>query len=208
MAIGTLGELKAALRAWTDQGTSLDSYLDDFVRLTTDAFNFGSDAIPPLRVREMIEVTSLTPTSGVCTLPTDYLQYRRVVQEASIRRELRYIAPTVADQIYPDRGGGLACDFTIVGSDLQAFPVGDTDIELTYYQKIPAFANDAATNWLLTAHPTLYLHGGIMQIGLFRRNDDLISRSTGFLSSYMAGMRRSGEVSEFARGSTRLRQAP
>lgn len=162
MAITNFATLKTALADWSDQGTSLDSYLEDFITLTTDGFNYGSQAMSPLRVREMVAVTSLAPTAGACTLPTDYLEYRRVVEEASIRRDLRYIAPTAVEQAYADRAGGLACDFTIIGSSLLMFPVSSNDIELTYYQKIPALSSGNTTNWLLTKHPTLYLHGGLM----------------------------------------------
>lgn len=205
MAIGTLAELKTAMAAWTDQGTNLDTYMDDFVRLTTDTFNLGTDGMAPLRIREMIAVETLTPVDGVCTLPADYLQYRRVVQLASIRRELQQIAPSAADQRYSDRAAGPGQDFTIVGNSLQAFPTGNTDIELTYYQKIPQLVADGDTNWLLTMHPNLYLHGGILQVAIFRRNDELITRSLAFMNSYVAGLRNSGEMAEAPRAVTRMR---
>jgi hypothetical protein len=208
MAIGTFAELKTALSDWSDQGTSLDSYLEDFITLTTDMFNFGSEAIRALRTRDMVAVTSLTPSSGACTLPTDYLEYRRVVEEASIRRELKHIAPSVPEQLYPDRAAGLANDFTIIGGSLYMFPVSSNDIELTYYQKIPALSVSNTTNWLLTKHPGLYLHGGLMQVGIFRNDDALVQRSAALITSLMAGMRRSGEMAEYARASTRLRIAP
>jgi hypothetical protein len=208
MAISTCAELKTAIDAWTDQGGALNSYMGDFIRMATDGFNYGADAMAPLRVPQMLEVVSLTPVNAVCTLPTDFLQYRDVVQEASIRRPFRYITSSSADQLYADRSGGPATSFSIVGNLLYMFPLGSTDIELTYYQKIPQLVADGDTNWLLTAHPTLYLHAGILQVGLFRRNDDLISRSVAFMNSYVAGMRRSGEASETARSAMRLRQAP
>lgn len=208
MAITNFAQLKTALSDWSDQGTSLDSYLEDFITLTTDAFNFGAQGMEPLRVREMLTTDDLTPTDGACALPSDYLEYRRVVEKASIRRELKYIAPTTVEQMYPDRAGGLSNDYTIIGDSLYMFPVSSNDIELTYYQMIPDLSNSNTTNWLLTKHPTLYLHGGLMQVGLFRRNDALIQRSVAMLQSYMAGLRRTGELAEYARAGTRIRQAP
>lgn len=208
MAITTFAELKTALALWSDQGTALDSYMDDFVTLTTDMFNYGSEGMDPLRVREMVAVSSLTPVSGACTLPTDYLQYRRVVEEAGTRRDLSYIAPTTVEELYPSRQSGLANNFTIIGSTLYMYPVSSNDIELTYYQKIPALSVSNTTNWLLTKHPTLYLHGGLLQIGLFRNDDALTQRSSAALQSYMAGLRKSGELAEYARAGIRIRQAP
>lgn len=208
MAITTFAQLKTALSDWSDQGTALDSYLEDFITLTTDAFNFGSQGMEPLRTREMLAVSSITPSSGACTIPSDYLEYRRVVEKASIRRELKYIAPTTVEQMYPDRASGLSCDFTIIGGSLYMFPVSTNDIELTYYQMIPDLSNSNTTNWLLTKHPTLYLHGGLMQVGIFRNDDTLVQRSVAMLQAYMAGMRRSGELAEYARAGTRVRIAP
>lgn len=208
MAIGTFAQLKAALAEWSDAGSQINAKLEDFVTMTTDGLNYGTEGMEPLRVREMVAVTSITPSSGACALPTDYLEYRRVVEEASIRRELKYIAPSVADQLYPDRAGGPACDFTIIGSSLYMFPVSSNDIELTYYQKIPALSDASPTNWLLTKHPALYLHGGLMQLGIYRRDDDLVNRSAQFVTSYAAGLRKTGERAEFARAGTRLRIAP
>jgi hypothetical protein len=208
MAITTFSELKQALADWADVGTSLDNYLEDFITLTTDALNYGSEGMSALRMREMIEVTDLTPVSGVCTLPTDYLQYREVVELASTRRHLKYIPPSVVEQTYAYRPGGLARDFTIINGDLVMYPVSTNGIELTYYQKIPTLSDSAPTNWLLTKHPTVYLHGGLAQLALFRRDDPLLQRSASLLTSYMRGLERSGEASEFARSAVRLRQAP
>lgn len=208
MAIGTFSELKTAIAAWSDQGTALDSYLEDFITLTTDMFNFGTEGIEPLRIRDMLAVSSITPSSGACTLPSDYLEYRRVVEKASIRRELKYIAPSVAEQRYPDRAAGLSNDFTIIGGSLYMFPISTNDIELTYYQMIPDLSGSATTNWLLTKHPSLYLHGGLMQVGIFRNDDALTQRSAALVTSYMAGLRKTGERAEFARAGTRVRIAP
>ena len=205
MAISTFAELKTAVDAWADQGGALDAYLEDFIGLATDMFNHGSDMVQPLRVREMVAVSSLTPASGVCTLPTDYLQYRRVVEKASIRRELTYIAPMVAEQDYADRAGGLSDDFTIVGSSLYMFPVSTNDIELTYFQKIPDLSVSATTNWLLTKHPMIYLHGALMQLALFRRDEELASRSAQIISSLTNGLHNSDTLANYAYAPTRLR---
>ena len=39
-------------------------------------------------------MATIALTNGVGALPADYLQYRRVVQTTSPRRELEYIAPS------------------------------------------------------------------------------------------------------------------
>lgn len=159
MALGSLTDIKAAAMDGIAR-SDLSSYANDFVTLAEGHFNRD------LRHRKMIATTDLTPSSYVCTLPTDFLEAIQVVEKASIRRELTLISPQVADQFYPDRVAGLACDYTIVGSSLRAYPQSANDIELTYYQKIPTLiSNDP--NWLLTEAPHLYLRGIQMQALLF-----------------------------------------
>jgi hypothetical protein len=209
MAITTFAELKTAILDWSDVNDAITTTAaGDFVTLSTHLFNHGAEDIAPLRMREMQAVELLTPDSGACALPDDYLQYRRVVEVSGTRRELAYIAPSTTDELYPSRQSGLANHFTIIGSSLYMFPVSTNDIELTYYQAIPDLSDDSPSNWLLEKHPSLYLQGGLYHLGLYRRDDDMASRSAAILKSLMAGVSRSGFTAEFARASTRLKLAP
>lgn len=150
MAITTYAELKTALGAWLDR-SDLTDYLGDFITFAEGHINAS------LRHRKMVAVSDLTPASNVCTLPDDYLHYVRVVELASIRRELQHIAATAADQLYPSRPAGLACHFMIVGEELTALPLSANDVELTYFQKVPALSSANTSNWLLEDRPELYL---------------------------------------------------
>lgn len=203
MAISTYSELLTAIEDWADR-PDLTSYIPDFVTLTTAMFNVGQQGIKPIRTREMEEVAVLSPTSGVFTIPTDYLQYRRVVELASMRRELRYIAPSYAEQYYPDRPSGQPNDFTIVGTSLYAFPTTSNDIEMTYYQQIPNLSVSNTTNWLLTKAPHIYLHGGLMQLAMFINDNDLLQRSTAILVSAIDGLNQQDEMGNYARAAVRM----
>lgn len=156
MTISTYSELKTAISTWFRDRSDLATYADEIIDLAEGYFNLE------LRVREMEAVTDLTPTDNVCTLPTDYIEYKRVVELASIRRPLEYITEDAADRIYPTRASGLACNFMIIGDDLTVLPLSSNDIELTYYQTIPALSDANTTNWLLTKSPNLYLHCCLM----------------------------------------------
>jgi hypothetical protein len=160
MAVTTYAELKTAIGDWLDR-SDLSSYLGDFVTFAEGYLN------RELMHRNMVTTTDLTPSSNVCTLPTDYLHYIRVVEKASVRRSLTYISPDVADQRYADRSSGIANNFTIIGNSLTAYPLSTNDIELTYRQKIPALADDNTSNWLLVASPELYLRAAQFQALMF-----------------------------------------
>jgi hypothetical protein len=164
MALNTATGLKTAIADWLADN-SLTAYLDDFVTLAEDHLN------RELRHRKMQEVVDLTPSSGVCTLPSDYLYFVRVVEKAAIRRELQAIAMHAADQLYPARQSGLASHFTVVGDELRMFPVSSNDIELTYMQRIPSL-NANSTNWLLSEAPGLYLSACQLMALVFKNEVD------------------------------------
>ncbi|RVH87743.1 hypothetical protein CN204_04220 [Sinorhizobium meliloti] len=196
-------ELQTALADWSAR-SDLTSYLPSFIEFSTAMFNQGQGGVSPLRLREMMAITSLVPTSGVCTLPTDYLQYRRVVELASRRRDLQYVTPTYADQEYSDRASGLSSDFTIIGSSLYMFPLSSNNIELTYYQAIPNLSDAAPTNWLLTKQPNLYLHAGLMQLAMFTKDNDLFSRSAALVTAFIDGLNSSDTLANLAKAGTRI----
>lgn len=195
--------LQTAILDWSAR-PDLTAYVPSLIEYSTSMFNNGQGDVAPLRTNDMIAVTDLTPVSGVCALPADYLQYRRVVEKASIRRELSYVAPTYADQQYPDRPGGMANDFTIIGSDMYLFPVTSADIELTYYQTIPDLSVSNTTNWLLTKAPQIYIHAGLLHLAMFIRDDELLNRSTGFVQDAISKMQSNDTMANYARAAVRM----
>jgi hypothetical protein len=165
MAITNYGELKTAIRDWMFADADITSNAADFVTLSQGWLNRN------LRCREMITVTDITIGSGVYALPSDYVQYVHVVEKAAIRRPLTFISQTEADRIYPSRPSGVGENFTIIGSNIRVFPTPSNQIELTYYAKLATFADDAASDWLLTKLPNLYLSTGCMFAAEYLKDD-------------------------------------
>jgi hypothetical protein len=160
MAITTYAQLQAAVASWLDR-SDLTTEIVDFITL------FEAVANRRLRVRQMETSTTLTPSSGSASLPSDYLQWRRVTWTGSVRQELEYVHPSYLQALYPDTPSDTPTVFTIEGSTLKVRPTSTTGLEFDYYQKIPALADDATTNWLLTAHPDLYLFGSLVEAQMF-----------------------------------------
>lgn len=177
--LATYSDLVTAVTSDWPARSDIATNADQFIALAEAIFN------NKLRMRQMETTVSLTPVSNLCTLPSDYIEYKRVVEKASIRRPLDYITEDAADRIYPDRAAGLACNFTIMGTQLQAFPLSSNDIELTYYQKIPGLTSTNTTNWLLTAHPNVYLHACLLYVGEFIKDAGRIATESQFLQSYI-----------------------
>lgn len=206
MAITTYSELAATIQQWLAR-SDLGGSAQDFITLGENYLNYGGDpdTDPPLRCREMEAVTDLTPTAGVYTLPTDYLEYRRVVEKTSSRRELRYITPDRAEMLYPSRSGGLSESFTIIGSSLYPFPISTNDVELTYYQQIPALTEAAPTNWLLTKSPSVYLRAALLQAADFTRKPDEVVKNAAMLRGMVAGLNRTNLMGNYARAGVTVR---
>jgi hypothetical protein len=55
---------------------------------------------------------------------------------------------------------------------LKVRPLDATALEFDYFQKVPALSDSAATNWLLAAHPDLYLFGSLVEAEMFGVNDE------------------------------------
>lgn len=206
MAVTTYSELVATIQTWMAR-SDLGGTAQDFITLGENYLNFGGDpdTDPPLRCREMELVTSLTPTDGICTLPTDYLEYRRVVETVSPRRELKYITPDAAEVLYPSRTGGLSANFTIIGSDLYTFPLSSSTIELTYYRQIPALTEDAPTNWLLTKSPSVYLRAALLQAADYTRKTEEIAKHATMLRGMVSGLNHTNMMGNYARAGVTMK---
>ncbi len=152
--------LGLALQSFALDRSDLATPLPDLVMAAEHMIYHGMDDMTPLRCRLMETVSSpLVTTSGVATLPTDYLQWIGVTELSSPRRELDAISMAAANQQYPSRQSGNANAFSIVGSSLYTFPLTSNSIELIYYAEPTALDSSTPTssNAILLKYPLLYL---------------------------------------------------
>lgn len=168
MSITNYTELQSAIDSWLDQ-TLFSARSPDFISL------FEAVANRRLRVRQQEAVSSLSVSaaSGVATIPTDYLSWRRVVYVGDLLTELEYVEPAWIAIRYPEQPTGIPRIFTIEGELMTVRPTPATGlVVLKYFAKVPALTVSATTNWLLTAHPDVYLFGSLCEAELFGVNDE------------------------------------
>ena len=168
MTIGTYAQLQTALDSWLAR-SDISTNHPDFIAL------FEAVANRRLRQRTQESTTSLTPVSGVATLPTDYLAWRRVTWTGSDPIELEYVHPSYLHALWPTLPAGDPRIFTIEGSNLTVAPTDSTALTFDYFQKIPALSASATTNWLLTSHPDLYLFGSLAEAHGFVKDPDALT---------------------------------
>jgi hypothetical protein len=162
MAITTYAELQSAIANWLARD-DLTAYIPDFITL------FEAAAARRLKVRLMESTTSLTPSSGVATVPSDYLGHRRVTWTGSPIHELAYVAPPIYSG-YLETGSGTPTVYTIEGSNLRVAPSDDTALTFDYYAKTAAVSG--SLNWLFTRYPDAYLFGSLCEANAFNKDVD------------------------------------
>jgi hypothetical protein len=160
MSITTYAELQSAIASWLARD-DLTAYIPDFITL------FECEAALELKVRPQETTTTLTPSSGVATLPSDYLGYRRVTWTGSPTHDLDYVHPTLLTFDNPGSVSAIPTEFTISGSSLTVSPSDDTALSFTYYQKTPAVSG--SLNWLFTNYPNIYLFGSLVEANAFNK---------------------------------------
>lgn len=197
MAINSYATLRTAIADWLAR-EDLGDYIQDFVTLAENWLNYGSLDSSPLRCREMETTATLTMTDGVGTVPSDFLQTIRAVEDGSVRQVLQYITPQAMDTLLPSRYGGPGYFYTIVGDELQTAPLVSNDVLLTYYQALPPLAENDE-NWLILKAPGIYLRASLAQAAEFLKNDAEAAKQASMAQALMAGLNRSDMVGRYAR---------
>ncbi len=168
MTIQTYSDLQAAVANWLAR-SDLAANIPDFITI------FEAVANRRLRVRQQEIAATLNPSSGVATLPADYLAWRRVTWTGQTNRELEYVHPSYLHALYPTAPAGPPRLFTIEGATLTVAPSDDSALTFDYFQKTPALSASNATNWLLAAYPDLYLFGSLAEAHGFVKDADSLS---------------------------------
>ena len=162
MALTNYTDLESAIASWLGR-SDLSAVIADFVTMAEARFN------NTIRTREMETSTDLTLSSGAASLPSDFLEAKRVTYKSSPRRVLTYATPDWLDEAYPDQPSADSQFYQIVGSTLTTMPMGSSDVELVYYQKIPGLESNS-TNWLMTRAPSVYLYGSLIEAAAYNQD--------------------------------------
>jgi hypothetical protein len=106
-------------------------------------------------------------------LPSDFWMARHLFIDVDPRITLEQVSLNMLRTAYATKRTGQPRVYAISGSTLYLGPSPDTtdNLILDYYQTIPALDTGQATNWLLTAHPDVYLYGTLVQAEAYLDND-------------------------------------
>lgn len=167
LATETYSALQSAITDWLARDDLTTAQVTDCITM------FEANANRLLRAREQESNTAITTSSGDATLPTDYLAFRSLRYDGNPTREVYYMAPKVFRDMYDTTSTGTPHNFTIQNTTISIRPVDDTVTSTLYYwAKIPALSSTNTTNWLLSAHPDVYLSGCLYMAYRFLRDVD------------------------------------
>jgi hypothetical protein len=182
MLDGTYAGVEESIAGFLNR-TDLTARIPDFIVLAEAQMQrrFVSRVKDGLSIPRRL-VTTSTPALALAaefsTLPTDYVGAKSFTitgADASVK-ELQYISPDeLASEKAINRWRGAPKYYTILGLQLQIYPVADQAYtsSFVYLARITPIAT--SPNWILVDHPDAYLYGALTQSAPYLKNDARLS---------------------------------
>lgn len=173
MALDDYDALKASMADWLMR-SDLTAAIPDFIALAEEDHN------TTLRVREMLVRAVTVPAADEPyeNLPGDFLELKAIQFNSDPLTVPKYRTPAWlrAYRRSSSNEGGTPLFYSIEGSQfLFDRTPSDVELEILYYQKIPALSDSNTTNWLLTNHPSVYLYGALLQSAPYLKDDERVA---------------------------------
>ena len=205
MAITTYAELQTATANWLDR-TDLTARIPEFIELSEANFN------RVIRQPDMVTKNdSFSLTSRYNTLPSDTLEIVRIVLDLTPVIVLEYLTPEeISERRVSMSATGKPYYFTVIGgstNQLEVVPSPDSTYtsSIVYYTRIAALSDAATSNWLLAAHPDIYLFGTLVEAEPYLKNDERMPMWTSRLDKALTALRLQGERELHTGSSLRMR---
>lgn len=173
MALDTYTALKTSVADWLMR-SDLTAVIPDLIALAEEDHNIH------LRTREMLvrAVTDPEADEPYENLPGDFLELKAIQFNSDPVVVPKYVTPAWMRAYRRNSAteSGTPRFYTIEGPQLLFERVpADVELEILYYQKIPALSDGNPTNWLLTAHPSVYLYGTLVQSAPYLKDDERLA---------------------------------
>lgn len=193
MAIASYAQLKTAIASWAHRSNISDSVISDFVSLAEAEFNRA------LRCVQQETRSTLSVSSRYTALPADFLELRRIEYDGSPVYPLNSLTPYQQTGYRQNQPTGEPVYYSIVGTDIEIVPTQTSaSVDILYYAKIAALSDSNTTNWLLTAHPDLYLAECLRQLGIYTKDDNAIARYGAQVAEAIRTIRQLDAAKRFA----------
>lgn len=170
MTIANYSDLQQAVKDWLQRG-DLDSAVPDLIRLAETKIQADLMRMV-VKPRDMEQSQTGTFNGGTLPIPSGYKAMRRFfLTIGGISYGLKYLSPTkmayvnsAGSPYAASTAGGSPYFYTTDGANFEIKPTPSTTgtYNLEYYA-VPDYLSVASSNWLLTAHPNIYLYASLLQ---------------------------------------------
>lgn len=187
MAISSFSELKTAVANWINRDDLTDR-IPEFIALAEGMFNRR------LRHPRMENSATAVLSGETLAFPTDFLSLRSMFIDGNPDTELDFVPYSSLRTLYPTTATGIPQVYTEADGAFYFAPVpsGDYTVHMVYWQQIPALSDSQTTNWLLTAHPDLYLYASLIHAAKYIRDDAEMAGNTVLAERYLAELAKEG----------------
>ena len=205
MAITTYAQLQTATANWLDR-TDLSARIPEFIELAEANFN------RVIRQPDMIAKDDSFSIAGrYTTLPANTLEIIRIVVDLTPVIVLEYLTPEeISQRRIVMSSTGKPYYFTMIGgssNQLEVLPSPDSTYtsSIVYYTRIAALSDSATSNWLLAAHPDIYLFGTLVEAEPSLKNDERMPMWTTRLDKALNALGLQGQRERHTASGLRMR---
>jgi|TARA_R110000787_G_scaffold171147_1_gene283794 hypothetical protein len=168
MALTTYTDLKTSIANWLNRSDLTTEIAGDFIALAEADFN------AKLRIRQMEQIDEITINAETVTVPTGFISVRSLyILSGSTKYNVEYITPANLFKTKGSSTSGLPRVYSIESDDAtESFrfaPTPDTSYTgyLQYYKAFNNLSDSVASNYILSAHPAIYLYGSLYHASNF-----------------------------------------
>lgn len=181
MAITSYSELKTAVASFLHR-SDLTTEIDDFIDLAE------ADMQVRARLAEFETTATVTLTSGVGSLPSDFFTVKAVRYPAQ-DYTLEFVPLGGFDEIAAPDTSGQPTIYTIRGSQLLVYPLVSADMTLVYTARFTPLSASATTNSIITKFPDAYLNGSLYHACVWLRDAEGIATHKGLFEEAIGRIR-------------------
>lgn len=155
-------ELQVKVADWLHR-TDLAAAIPGFIELAEERLNRD------LRVRQMEVALAVTPiTDNRIAVPEGTVGVKTLWVPGSLNHP---ILPQSFESVLAMDATGRPTRYAWQGSEF--YFNGSGDVQGVLYQAIPSLSEANPSNWLSTAHPSVYLFGAMLEAGIYTKDADM-----------------------------------
>ena len=190
MALSNFTELKASIADFLNRD-DLTTVIPDFITMAEASIN------REIRHYEMENRATAELSGQYLDRPSDWMETIRfhVTGSGTTNLQLLSVAAMADKRQGAEDTVGHPKYYCHVERAFEVYPTADAtyDVELYYYQKVPALSGSNATNWLLTDHPDVYLYGSLLHSAPYLAEDERVGVWAQLYSAAVKRVNESGE---------------